>query len=78
LLRQRDAFLRGTPPPDFPGGEGESRHVGRPTADDVFQAGGAEGARAFGLEAWDSTALGLSKGQREVMDRANKVLGFYD
>ncbi len=78
LLRQRDAFFRGTPPPDFPGGEGESRHVGRPTADDVFQASGVEGARAFGLDAWDSTAPGLSRGQREVMDRANKVLGFYD
>lgn len=29
LSRQREAFLEGIPGPDFPGGKGESEHVGR-------------------------------------------------
>lgn len=43
LLRQRKAFLDGTPGPDFPGGEGESRNVGRPTPDDVAKWTSHEG-----------------------------------
>ncbi|KAF4302559.1 hypothetical protein GTA08_BOTSDO09976 [Botryosphaeria dothidea] len=77
LVRQRDAFLRGVPSPDFGGGEGESRHVGRPTRDDVARMAGAEGRRALGLEQWDSTEEGLAPGQRAVLDRANKILGFH-
>lgn len=79
LLRQREAFLEGTPSPDFGGGIGESKHAGRPGVEDVQTAsGGDEGMRAFGLAAWDSDEAGLTSGQREVMDRANKILGFYD
>ena len=43
MLRQRKAFLDGTPGPDFPGGEGESRHIGKPTVDDVAEWTGLEG-----------------------------------
>jgi hypothetical protein len=77
LARQRQTFTDGVPSPDFGGGEGESRHVGRPAADDVAKVSGKEGLRAFGLMEWDSTEAGLSGGQREAMDRANKALGFY-
>lgn len=79
LARQRQAFLHGWPCPDFGGGAGESEHVGRPGVADVERVDPAgDGMRAFGLRAWDSDAAGLQPGQREVMDRANKILGFYD
>ena len=79
LARQRACFLEGTPCPDFGGGVGESGHVGRPEVKDVQEADGSgDGMRAFGLEAWDSDEAGLTAGQREVMDRANKILEFYD
>ena len=77
LRRQRDTFLNGTPSPDFGGGEGESKHVGRPTVHDLPTMVNSDGLRAMGLMEWESAAPGLSKGQREVMDRANKELGFY-
>lgn len=77
LARQRSCFIDGTPCPDFGGGEGESKHVGRPDPKDVASDGETEGLRAFGLQEWDSTAPGWNAGQREVMNRANKVLGFY-
>ena len=76
LRRQRNTFLNGTPSPDFGGGEGESKHVGRPTVHDLPTMMDSDGLRAMGLMEWDSAAPGLSKGQREVMDRANKELGF--
>ncbi|KAI9670008.1 MAG: hypothetical protein M1831_007044 [Alyxoria varia] len=78
LARQRDAFLNGTPGPDFPGGEGESRHVGKPTVDDMLKTTEAGSLRAFGLESWNSEEELLSPGQKTIMDFANKSLGFYD
>jgi hypothetical protein len=32
--------------------------------------------RAFGLKKWDEGAQGLTAGQREVLGRANAILGF--
>ncbi|KAK5688411.1 hypothetical protein LTS10_000389 [Elasticomyces elasticus] len=78
LARQREAFLTGRPCPDFGGGIGESEHVGRPGPDDVENVNDGDGLQAFGLKAFDGEAGGLSGGQREVIDRANKILGFYD
>jgi len=77
LARQRRAFLNGYPCPDFGGGVGESRHAGRPGVQDVVKVNAGAGMQAFGLKAWNSDEGGLGQGQREVMDRANKVLGFY-
>lgn len=77
LVRQRDAFVRGVPSPDFGGGEGESRHVGRVKVEELEELVGEEGARAMGLNEWDSSKEGLAAGEKEAMDRANKVLGFY-
>ncbi|KAK4555944.1 hypothetical protein LTR86_007164 [Recurvomyces mirabilis] len=77
VARQRDAFLQGYPCPDFGGGVGESKHVGRPGAKDVEKVDPEDGMRAFGLKAWDSEESGLTMGQREVMDRANKLWDFY-
>lgn len=70
--------IKGVPCPDFGGGEGESNHVGRPLAGEIAQQSDKTGLRAFGLMEWDSTEAGLSSGQREAMDRANKALGFYE
>lgn len=78
VARQRESFLNGTPCPDFGGGKGESEHVGRPGIAEVEAVNAVEGMLAFGLREWDSDAPGLTSGQREVLDRANKVLGFYD
>ncbi|KAF2215823.1 hypothetical protein CERZMDRAFT_34315 [Cercospora zeae-maydis SCOH1-5] len=74
--RQREAFLQGAPCPDFGGGVGERRHIGRPGVQDVHKVNPVEGMRAFGLRAWDPAEPGLSEGQRTVMKEANKILGF--
>jgi hypothetical protein len=80
LVRQRKAFLEGSPCPDFGGGIGESSHVGRPGVEDVEKASQNKdaGMVAFGLQEFDSSAAGLSETQRALLDRANKILGFYD
>ncbi|KAF2017640.1 DUF1479-domain-containing protein [Aaosphaeria arxii CBS 175.79] len=77
LAEQRRAFIDGTPSPDFGGGIGESEHIGRVNVEEMEGLVGVEGCRAMGLHEWDSDAEGLTPGQREVLDRANKVLGFY-
>lgn len=74
--QQREHFLQGIPPTDFPGGVGESRHVGRPDIDAVMAlAGGQEALRSFGLAPFDVTA-GKEKGEVDVLKYANKVMGF--
>lgn len=80
LARQREAFLSGMPCPDFGGGIGERDHVGRQGLEDVERASGGKdiGMTAFGLKEWDSSAEGLTRAQQELLDRANKILGFYD
>ncbi|USP79064.1 hypothetical protein yc1106_06338 [Curvularia clavata] len=78
LVRQRAHFVDGTPSPDFGGGVGESKHVGRVQAEEMRELVGEEGCRAMGLLEWDSEAPGLSTGEKVVLDRANKILGFYD
>ncbi|CBX97759.1 similar to DUF1479 domain protein [Plenodomus lingam JN3] len=78
LVRQRENFVNGTPSPDFGGGVGESEHKGRVEAEDMMDLVGEEGCRAMGLVEWDSDAAGLTPGERVILDRANKILGFYD
>jgi hypothetical protein len=78
LVRQREKFVNGTPSPDFGGGVGESEHVGRIKAEDLPQLVDEDACRAMGLAEWDSNALGLTPGERVILDRANKILGFYD
>lgn len=70
LARQREAFLEGLPGPDFPGGKGESEHVGRPGEDAIK---GVEARRAMGLEIL--VGAGDGHGERGLIQRANKVLG---
>ncbi|CAF2815217.1 unnamed protein product [Rotaria sp. Silwood2] len=72
LAQQRSAFLQGLPPPDFPGGEGESRHVGRATPEEVTKLGGG---RAMGLELF-SIKSDMTSGEKEMISRANAILNF--
>jgi hypothetical protein len=78
LVRQRENFVNGTSSPDFGGGVGESEHLGRIKAEDMQQLVGDEGCRAMGLKEWNSDAAGLGPGERVILDRVNKILGFYD
>ncbi|KAI0409220.1 DUF1479 domain protein [Xylaria palmicola] len=75
LLRQKKAFLEGTPGPDFPGGQGESLHVNRPTEAYLRAHADAEGLQAFGFEKLEATGSD-GPGAREVIMRTNKILGF--
>ncbi|KAH0380444.1 DUF1479-domain-containing protein, partial [Aureobasidium melanogenum] len=75
LVRQRDCFLRGTPSPDFPGGIGESQHIGRAVQEDISAVSGVNGLRAMGLERFDEKA-GRTPGEKKVVASANGILGF--
>ncbi|KFG87344.1 DUF1479 domain protein [Metarhizium anisopliae] len=75
IARQRQAFRDGTPGPDFPGGEGESRHIGRPTEDMLRSWTNDLGRQAFGLDKIE-VRDGASPGERDVVERANVTLGF--
>jgi hypothetical protein len=70
LAQQRDAFQRGIPPPDFPGGEGESRHVGRAIPKDAQKLGGG---RAMGLEPFEIKS-DMTSGEKEMISKANTIL----
>lgn len=75
LATQRQAFLDGTPGPDFPGGKGESRHVDRPTAEYAAEHLNLQGLQAMGLRRL-LVPDGAPPGARSVLESANKILGF--
>jgi hypothetical protein len=75
MVRQRAAFRQGTPGPDFPGGEGESRHIGRGTEEYLKKYCNPAGAQAMGLDKL-ATAEGDTPGGKAVVAEANKILGF--
>jgi len=70
LVRQREAFLNGTPGPDFPGGKGESEHVGRIRREDIESAGGEDALRAMGLARWEAQL----ESEKEVVRVANSIV----
>jgi hypothetical protein len=72
---QRSRFRAGLPGQDFPGGEGESRHAGRPGEAEVRAAGGDEALRAMGL-ARLLVPGSASDGERRALEAMNTVLGF--
>ncbi|KAG0659617.1 hypothetical protein C6P46_005108 [Rhodotorula mucilaginosa] len=74
LKRQRERFEAGRPAPDFPGGEGESRFVGRATRADVHPQDNLRGLRALGYERFEP-AKEETAGGKQVIEEANKVLG---
>lgn len=71
IAQQRDSFLKGVPPPDFPGGSGESQYADRATVADIASV---EGKRALGLAPFERVAGG---GKANAMRMAaNKALGY--
>ncbi|KAH7322632.1 DUF1479 domain protein [Stachybotrys elegans] len=72
MVRQREAFRQGAPGPDFGGGEGEARHEGRLGEGDLARL---RGLRAMGMQRLE-VREGMRRGEREVVERANRVLGF--
>lgn len=67
--------MKGIPPPDFPGGKGESEHTGRPTLSYLEKNALDDGLRAFGVKPFMVDGAS-SAGETEVLRYANKVLGF--
>ncbi|OJJ98613.1 hypothetical protein ASPACDRAFT_121159 [Aspergillus aculeatus ATCC 16872] len=76
VRRQREDFLNGVPPPDFPGGKGESEHIGRTTQADLARYTNEQGLRSLGLEKWNTEEKNLKQGQRGVLNRADEIMGF--
>lgn len=66
LKDQRQNFLLGLPAPDFPGGEGESKFVGRARPEHIATV---EGRRMFGLQKFDT-----SDDPTGVIRRSNEIL----
>lgn len=72
---QREAFLNGITPPDFPGfpfGPGESTHVGRGTPVDVEAAGGDEAQQEFALS--HIKIQPKTPGEAAMVESANNLL----
>ncbi|KAF3763386.1 DUF1479-domain-containing protein [Cryphonectria parasitica EP155] len=75
VVQMRDAWTKGTPGPDFPGGKGESEHVDRPDESFLRSVAGEDGPASVGLEPLVEPVDG-SEGEKEVIRRVNKILGF--
>ncbi len=73
--KQREHFLQGIPPTDFPGGVGESCHIGRPDVDTLHGLAETQALRSCGFAPFDVSA-GVGKGEVEVLKYANEVMGF--
>ncbi|KAL6885658.1 hypothetical protein GGI43DRAFT_426627 [Trichoderma evansii] len=71
IAQQRNHFLKGIPPPDFPGGPGESGFANRGTTYDILSD---SGKLAMGLRQLKPQAQ--SKGQEKLIQEVNNALGF--
>ncbi|RXW15535.1 hypothetical protein EST38_g10318 [Candolleomyces aberdarensis] len=71
LAQQRATFLSGVPPPDYPGGKGESGFTGRPTDKDLKSP---EARRGMGFEKFVA-AGNATEGEQIVIRAANDILG---
>lgn len=74
VSRMREAWQKGTPGPDFPGGKGESEHVDRPTEAFLREMTNQIGLASVGLEPLSDPADG-GTGEKEVIRKANQILG---
>lgn len=70
VLAQTSYFLGGTPPYDFPGGDGEKHHIGRGGMQDIFDA---RGQRAMGLADFKLQAS-TSKAERRLIEACNILI----
>ena len=76
LVRQRDAFSDGVPGPDFPSGVGENQHIGRLIPDFVIENIDKEARQAMGIAAFETERKDLPAKERQMLERANEILGF--
>ncbi|KAF9893944.1 hypothetical protein FE257_008915 [Aspergillus nanangensis] len=76
VRRQKDAFFVGVPPPDFPGGEGETNHVGRSAEADLQRSVDAQASQSLGFQPLDSNDAHLTHGEQSVLNAANRIFGF--
>ncbi|KAJ5108169.1 hypothetical protein N7456_004844 [Penicillium angulare] len=67
VAQQRDAFLKGVPPPDFPGGLGESEYSDRATVNDIQSEAGR---MAMGL-----SPVNLNGKNNKLEKEINNILG---
>ncbi len=74
--RQRDSFLSGIPAPDFPGGKGESEHVGRATVEYLTGKTNNLGLSSMGLSKLTKVEGEKLPGAERMLQRANQILGF--
>ena len=70
MKRQLERFREGQPGPDFPGGEGEERHVGRPKQEDLT----SWARRSMGLQRLE-VPKGSAAGVERVVESANRIWG---
>jgi hypothetical protein len=71
VAQQRDAFLKGVPPPDFPGGSGESEFADRGSTKDILSD---SGRLAMGLGPLNTSEA--TKGKEGLVSEVNKILGY--
>jgi hypothetical protein len=69
--QQRDAFLKGVPPPGFPGGYGESNFVDRGPTKDILSD---SGRLAMGLSPLNTSEI--AKGKESLASEVDKILGY--
>lgn len=70
LVQQRHSFDHGIPPPDFPGGQGESKHIGRGIPEQIQTI---EGRRTMGYEPFQIQS-NMTPGQLQITQKANQIL----
>ena len=76
LRAQSLNFAKGTPPPDFPGGPGESNFVGRGTPEDIKDI---DARKVFGLDEYtDEDVVArkghITEGEREALYQGNMII----
>ncbi|CZS94522.1 related to DUF1479 domain protein [Rhynchosporium agropyri] len=76
LVQQREAFETGKPAPDFPGGKGESDHIGRATTESVFCDANETSLSTMGLSRLRTSETDELPGAQKVIERSNQLLGF--
>ncbi|KAH9219054.1 hypothetical protein DL95DRAFT_487364 [Leptodontidium sp. 2 PMI_412] len=76
LAQQRETFAAGVPAPDFPGGKGESEHIGRATTESVTSEANELGLSSMGLSKLRKSEADKLPGAEKMIQRANQLLGF--
>jgi uncharacterized protein YbaR (Trm112 family) len=75
VKQQRYEFIQGIPPSDFPGGQGESEHIGRPDAAAFMAMSGVQAQRSMGFSQFD-VAAAKEEGEASVLRYGNEIMGF--